>query len=58
MKLMFASDIHGSYYYAQKTVEAYRGKSRKVDFCSAIYSITDRETICRKITHRTRLLNF
>ena len=24
MKLMFASDIHGSYYYAQKTVEAYR----------------------------------
>ena len=24
MKIMFASDIHGSYYYAQKTVEAYR----------------------------------
>lgn len=24
MKLMFASDIHGSYYYAKKTVEAYK----------------------------------
>ena len=24
MKLMFASDIHGSYYYAPKPVEAYR----------------------------------
>ena len=52
MKLMFASDIHGSYYYAQKTVEAYREeKAEKL-------IITDRETICRKITHRTRLLNF
>lgn len=24
MKLMFASDIHGSYYYAEKTVEKYK----------------------------------
>lgn len=29
MKLMFASDIHGSYYYAQKTVEAYREEKAK-----------------------------
>ena len=33
MKLMFASDIHGSYYYAQKTVEAYREeKAEKLIF--------------------------
>ena len=51
MKLMFASDIHGSYYYAQKTVEAYREeKAEKLILLG--------DTICRKITHRKRLLNF
>ncbi len=27
MKLMFASDIHGSFYYAEKTVEAYKAEN-------------------------------
>ena len=57
MKLMFASDIHGSYYYAQKTVEAYREeKAEKLILLGDI--LTDQETICQKITHRKRLLNF
>ena len=32
MKLMFASNIHGSYYLCSKTVEAYREEKQKVDF--------------------------
>ena len=58
MKLMFASDIHGSYYYAQKTVEAYREEKAEKLILLGDIPITDRETICRKITHRKRLLNF
>ena len=36
MKLMFASDIHGSAYYCRKMLEAYQAEE------------ADREMICRK----------
>ena len=43
MKLMFASDIHGSYYYAQKTVEAYREeKAEKLILLGDILSRTEK----------------
>ena len=58
MKLMFASDIHGSYYYAQKTVEAYREeKAEKLILLGDILYHGPRNDL-PKITHRKRLLNF
>ena len=52
MKLMFASDIHGSRSACEAVLAAYRPRARSVWFCWAIFSITVRATICR--THMTR----
>ena len=37
MKLMFASDIHGSLFYAEKVAEAYKNeKAEKLILCAII----------------------
>ena len=47
MKWMIASDIHGSAYWCEKMLDCYAKEGRTDCFFSAIYSITDRGTICR-----------
>ena len=58
MKLMFASDIHGSYYYAQKTVEAYREeKAEKLILLGDILYHGPRNDLPKDYAPK-RLLNF
>lgn len=49
MKLMFASDIHGSAYYCRKMLEAFQEeKWQSVWFCLEIFYTTDRAMTCRR----------
>ena len=49
MKLMIASDIHGSAYYCRKMLEAYDREEAEGTF-----STTAPATICRRITRPRR----
>ena len=51
MKIMIASDIHGSAFYCEKMIEAYREREKQISCCFWGTSyITDREMICQKNT--------
>ncbi len=54
MKYMFASDIHGSAYYCRKMLEAFEAEGASRLFLLGTFSITARETIFQKNTHRNR----
>ena len=54
MKLMFASDIHGSALYCEKMLEAYSRESAERLCLLGISSTTDRATTFRKGTRRKR----
>ena len=47
MKLMIASDIHGSAFYCEQMIEAYKREG-----ADKLFFIMDREMICRKDMHR------
>lgn len=54
MKLMFASDIHGSALYCEKMLEAYSREAPSGSACWGISSTTDRATTFPKGTRRKR----
>lgn len=43
MKLMIASDIHGSAFYCEKMIEAYKREGQTGYYCLGIFFIMDRE---------------
>ncbi len=54
MKLMIASDIHGSAFYCEQMIEAYKreGADKLLLLGDILYH--DREMICRKDMHRRK----
>ena len=52
MKLMIASDIHGSAFYCEQMIEAYKREGADKLLLLEIFFIMDREMICRKDMHR------
>ena len=54
MRLMIASDIHGSEYYCKLMLSAFEREGADSCSCSAIFCITVRETNCPEITPRKR----
>ena len=49
MKLMIASDIHGSAFYCEQMIEAYKREG-----ADKLLLLGDREMICRKDMHRRK----
>lgn len=50
MKWFIASDIHGSAYYCRKMLERYKAENADRMLLLGEYSITVRETTCRRAT--------
>ena len=51
MKLMIASDIHGSAFYCEKMIEAYKREGADRLLLLGIFFIMDREIISRRDMH-------
>lgn len=56
MKLMIASDIHGSAFYCEQMLEAYKREAQTNYYYQGIFFIMDREMICRKDMHRSAVI--
>ena len=50
MKLMIASDIHGSAYYCEKMIEAYKREKLTNYYYYVTFFIMGQEMICQKTT--------
>lgn len=48
MKLMFASDIHGSAYYCRKMLEAFQEEKAERLVLLGVFYTTDRAMTCRR----------
>ena len=56
MKLVIASDIHGSAYYCRKLLKRLEEEKEDRLILLAMYYLMVRETIFRKIMHRRKSL--
>ena len=54
MKLMIASDIHGSAFYCEQMIEAYKREGADKLLLLGGYSLSWIEMICRKDMHRRK----
>lgn len=54
MKLLIASDLHGSAYYTQMLLAREAQEAPEKLICWVMCSTTARETTCRGITRRSR----
>lgn len=54
MKLMIASDIHGSAFYCEKMIEAYKREGQTGYYCLGIFFIMDRGMISRRDMHQKK----
>ena len=56
MKLMIASDIHGSAYYCEKMIDAFHREKADIRVTTVIFYITVPEMICRKNISRKKVI--